>query len=109
MFISLESLVEILLITAIGAVNVPDTFTPSLICIAVESVLEMVFTFMSVLPVMVRMSPDIATVMLLPPATFIVSPSLISVPVLSSPTNVIPCGVADCTHDLVPSVWLART
>ena len=57
------------------ALRVPDTFTASLICMAVESDDEISFTFIEVLPDIVKVSSDTAVVILLPPAIFNVSPS----------------------------------
>lgn len=75
------------------AVTVPLTLMPSLICMAVESVDEIELMSMSLLPVIVRVSPDTAVVILLVPAILKVPPEFTEVPVESSPTNVIACAV----------------
>ena len=53
-------------------------------------------------PVMVTTSPETAVVIFCDPAILTVSPSDIRVPVLSSPTNVIPCAVVPVMVNVSP-------
>jgi len=77
------------------AVRVPLTFKPSLICTADESVDDIELTLISLLPVMVSVSPDTDVETFCVPAILNDSPSDTRVPVLSSPTNVMPCADAE--------------